>query len=331
MKAQPLILFLLIFATFLQAQNVFDRNLIHSIEQLNKTKHNTYRTFVDCEIYKSFPDTPLFIVDGVPVNYSYLKKLNPHNIESIDILRESSSGIISCRIPGKVILITTRQVNLRTIRIKDKEMKTGIKGVTVTFIKHGNKPVIHQTDSAGLLTYNLKQLQFDSVIISSASYLTSRLSIEDLKSKAFNVELRRNYIQLKEITIDGLHVIVCRNSLYCKIDHMFMCKGRGIKIDSNATDQKQVLLSSSSIKTYPNPVKNNGTLQLNFGTAKPGLYQIRLLNAAGQLYYSFQKQINSPNEIEQIHLNERMSAGIYLLQITDEKKRLVQTSKVMVQ
>ena len=79
------------------------------------------------------------------------------------------------------------------------------------------------------------------------------------------------------------------------------------------------------------PVAIGGTIQLNFGKTKPGLYQIRLLNGVGQLFYSFQKQISSPNETEQIHLNEKMSAGVYMLQIIDDKKRLVQTSKVVVQ
>lgn len=310
MKMKLLIPFLLIFTTALKSQITFVQNLANSVGQLNNSQSKTYRTFVECEIYKSYADTPLYIVDGVPVDYSYLKQLNPNDIESFDTLKEPTAGIISCRISGKVILITTRQANLRTIRVTDKELKTGINGVTITFLKVGKRPVIEQTNPAGFQTYNLKLMQFDSVIISSASYLTSRLSVEDLKVKGFKVELRKNYIQLKEISINGLQLIICRSSLYCKIDHMLICKGMGIKIDSNDADEKQVLLTSTSIKSYPNPVKNNGTLQLNFGTAKPGIYQIRLLNAAGQLYYSFQKQINSLNQIEQIHLNERRNLFI---------------------
>ena len=91
------------------------------------------------------------------------------------------------------------------------------------------------------------------------------------------------------------------------------------------------LLSLKKIAIYPNPVNKNEPLNIDFFNISTGTYQIRLLNASGQLFYSFQKQITFPKETEQIHLNEKMSAGIYLLQVVDDKKRVVQTSKVIVQ
>lgn len=107
--------------------------------------------------------------------------------------------------------------------------------------------------------------------------------------------------------------------------------GTTAKKKKNIKDSVFSWFSSNKISIYPSPVSVGGTLQLNFGNTKPGFYQIRLLNSSGQLFYSFQKQISSPKETEQIHLNERMSAGMYLLQIIDDKKKLVQTSKVIVQ
>ena len=91
------------------------------------------------------------------------------------------------------------------------------------------------------------------------------------------------------------------------------------------------VINKSEIKVFPNPVTVAGTVHLQFVNSKTGLYQIYLLNETGQLFYSFQKQISSPNETEQIHLNAKMSAGVYVLQIIDDKKRLVQTSKIVVQ
>jgi len=82
---------------------------------------------------------------------------------------------------------------------------------------------------------------------------------------------------------------------------------------------------------YPNPVAASGTIQLSFTNAKPGQYQIRLLNAAGQLFYSFQKQILGKGESEQLHLGNTIGAGIYIVQILDEKKKLLQSSKLIVQ
>lgn len=108
-------------------------------------------------------------------------------------------------------------------------------------------------------------------------------------------------------------------------------KSADSKLIRRFKDTVTAIFNWEEVKINPNPVSINGTLQLNFGNTKPGLYQIRLLNSSGQLFYSFQKQIASSNETEQIHLNERMSSGIYLLQIMDDKKKLVQTNKVIVQ
>ena len=82
---------------------------------------------------------------------------------------------------------------------------------------------------------------------------------------------------------------------------------------------------------YPNPIAASGTINISFPNVKPGQYQIRILNAAGQLFYSFQKQITGKGETEQIHLNAKTVPGIYVVQVLDDQKKLLQTSKVVVQ
>jgi hypothetical protein len=55
---------------------------------------------------------PLIVVDGVPREYSFFKKLDSNQIESITILKESiSSKIISCNHSKGVILITLKCQN----------------------------------------------------------------------------------------------------------------------------------------------------------------------------------------------------------------------------
>lgn len=87
----------------------------------------------------------------------------------------------------------------------------------------------------------------------------------------------------------------------------------------------------AKIKVYPNPVAATGTINVSFPNVKPGQYQIRMLNEAGQLFYSFQKQISSKGETEQIHLSNTTAAGIYIVQVLDEKKKLLQITKLIVQ
>ena len=90
-------------------------------------------------------------------------------------------------------------------------------------------------------------------------------------------------------------------------------------------------LLPAKVKIYPNPVATSGTINISFPNVKPGLYQLRLLNATGRLFYSFQKQISGKGETEQIHLNSNMRAGMYVLQVLDDQKKLLQTTKLSVQ
>ncbi|MBX9784039.1 MAG: carboxypeptidase-like regulatory domain-containing protein [Chitinophagaceae bacterium] len=96
-------------------------------------------------------------------------------------------------------------------------------------------------------------------------------------------------------------------------------------------DTVKKICSLSQIKIYPNPVASGSIINLDFSNVAPGIYQIRMLNEAGQLMYSFQKQISSVKEAEQIHLNEKMIPGIYFVQVMDEKKKAVQSMKVIIQ
>ena len=100
---------------------------------------------------------------------------------------------------------------------------------------------------------------------------------------------------------------------------------------SQKTEIEKNINHNKSISVYPNPIAASGIINISFPNVKPGLYQLRLLSATGQLFYSFQKQISGKGEIEQIHLNEKIMPGMYIVQVTDEQKKLLQSSKIVVQ
>lgn len=90
-------------------------------------------------------------------------------------------------------------------------------------------------------------------------------------------------------------------------------------------------LLPAKVNIYPNPVAASGIINISFLNVKPGLYQLRLLSATGQLFYSFQKQISGKGETEQMHLNDKIMPGMYIVQVTDEQNKLLQSSKIVVQ
>lgn len=100
---------------------------------------------------------------------------------------------------------------------------------------------------------------------------------------------------------------------------------------TSVLDKLKDTLLPSKVNIYPNPVSSSSTVNLSFPKLKEGLYQIRLLNSAGQLFYSVQKQIGPGRENEQIHLNSNMAQGVYLIQIIDADNKLLQSSRLIVQ
>jgi hypothetical protein len=325
----------MIFFCFSIMSNLFSQI---SIEQLliNRVlfldpKQKNNNNFIRCGLYKSLKEKPLYIVDGVPVEFEKLTQIDSNDIESIDLLKESTSGIISCRTRRDVILITTKQPTLKDIKIIDEQTRIGIPKSTITFKKRGTLLLAENfANEKGVFSYQFKNPNIDSISFSSIGYVTRTFTVEELRQNKFIVVLKKNAVDLKEIIISG-HIISCRRS-YGGQCGLLICNVKGVPIVNEEQPGKSHMKANFlNVKAFPNPVSIGGILQLNFGNTKPGLYQIRLLNSSGQLFYSFQKQISSSNVTEQIHLNERMSAGIYLLQVIDEKKKLVQASKVIVQ
>jgi|GEM_PF-2102463 len=331
MKRQFLISLLLFSAHLLHAQTTIDQVLVKKVENSYSSQASKNKIFVGCRMYKSFTDTPLYIVDGVPVDYNNLKQLNLNDIESVNLLKKSKVALIGCRQSKDVIIITTKQGALSKIHIRDWQTRTGIPVATVTFkTKVYNHSSSYSANEMGILYHNLYKWNIDSLVISSVGYETKSISFDKFKADKFEIYLRKSAIDLKEIIISD-YMISCRR-YYGGQCGLLICNVKGVPIvNEEQPGKSHIKANFLNVKAFPNPVSIGGILQLNFGNIKPGLYQIRLLNSSGQLFYSFQKQISSSNETEQIHLNERMSAGIYLLQIMDDKKKLVQTSKVIVQ
>jgi Secretion system C-terminal sorting domain/TonB-dependent Receptor Plug Domain len=275
--------------------------------------------FIRCGMSKSYADTPLYIIDGIPVEYKIFKQINPNEIECIDILKTSLAEVLyGCMAAKGVVIITTKQGLLTKIEVKDSKTHIGIPNATIVLKK--KKATVHETkvtNEFGQLTYKIYGANIDSVIISSIGYEDLRISFRHLKTSKFKLFLTPKSQLLSEVVVVGFQ------------PRRRVCYGMSLGLDyyMQKPDPNTKLIQ---IKAFPNPLPLNQNLNINFSNAASGTYQILLLNSSGQIFYSFQKRISSSNETEQIHLNEKMSAGVYLLQILDEKKQLIQTSKIVV-
>lgn len=84
-----------------------------------------------------------------------------------------------------------------------------------------------------------------------------------------------------------------------------------------------------TITIYPNPIQGN-IINLQFTNQSTGLYQLRLINNNGQVVYSGNLLVNSPNISQTIVTNTKLAYGIYQLEIKAPDNK-VQLKKAIVQ
>jgi hypothetical protein len=83
------------------------------------------------------------------------------------------------------------------------------------------------------------------------------------------------------------------------------------------------------ISIYPNPVTGN-TIGVAMTEMKQGVYEVRLINTAGQVLMTKRVTHASGNSMETFTPDSKLSAGIYNLEVTAQDKR-ISTTKVIVQ
>jgi len=264
----------------------------------------------------------LFVVDGIPYETKQIKSIKPDDIETIDILKSPiAEGVFGCKALNGVVIITTKKAHERSLTIKDAKDGTSIGFATIiaTSLITRDSVIFLADESGRAKTGLLKSLNY-KLKITCVGYKSIELKLADVVKNKHVILLEKSIPKMEEITISG-YAISCRR----------ICNGRFISVSKNSSGKEHLPALSDVIKVFPNPASSSGTINISFPNVKPGLYQIRMLNAAGQLFYSFQKQISGKNETEQIHLGNHILAGHYILQVMDEQKNTVQSSKLIVQ
>jgi hypothetical protein len=130
MKNVKLLLFtllsLLVLVSFGQEKDAVAKMLENKIpNELIVKNTDTLKNFrTHCLATINKKDKPKYIVDGKPVSESFIKKINPNDIECINVLKESEKGVKSCaNNTNGTVLITMKKLpkkesNKKAIKIK---------------------------------------------------------------------------------------------------------------------------------------------------------------------------------------------------------------------
>jgi hypothetical protein len=237
-----------------------------------------------------------------------------------------------------VIIVNTKKAYHKKFVIRDAKSMLAISNATIEAKSRVTGLVSYFiTDAFGRFdTDSLKTNDYD-ITVSSAGYKTSKQSLKIVNQNKGEVKLEPDFVELEELVVVGRMVSCGRKVSTCshqeKYCGSFICGVKSIKVQKQ--NEKKIFEAVNtipvSIHVYPNPVAPSGTINISFPNVKPGLYQLRLLNATGQMFYSFQKQISGKGEIEQIYLNDKILPGMYIIQVMDDQKKLIQSSKIVVQ
>lgn len=279
------------------------------------------RIFMRCGSSIQPGNEPLFVVDGVLYESNQIKFLDPNNIERIDILKSAAVSELNCyKASSGIIIINTKKAYQKKFTIKDEKDRVGIPFATFTAIslKTGDSISLIANEYGRIETSVLKTLEY-KIKISCIGYKTIETSLKDIANNNYEIYLEKDIICIKEISIQST---IYRRNISCgaKFQTVF---GKGI--EENKVDLK------NEIKIFPNPVKQNKLINLKFEGVKEGVYRFCILNSIGQLLFTFQKQITSKDATEQIQLNSRFSSGVYIIQVINEKKKLIHSSKLIIE
>ena len=287
-----------------------------------QSNHVKVKIRLHCLTTSQFSLEPLYIIDGIAVEPEVLRDINPDDIEKIDVLKGSKAvGFFGCQPNNGVIIITTKKGNRRKFLIKDKLNESGLPGATITFVLLGEN---HDTlrfasdDDGEIVTNKLQIGKTYQITVTSTGY--KQLSFHykaGIKPKE-TFFLERNFRECMPVIVQSPN---------CRTTRCGMCKlvVRGEK--ESESDPK----FQNSVVIYPNPVGRGKFFIVEVKEFHSSSIVIKLFNAGGQEIFSeAHSKSNSVGRVP-ISIDGRWPAGIYFIQITDEKMNRVKSDKIIIE
>lgn len=260
---------------------------------------------------------PLLVIDGVICEFNELNKLNLDDIESINILKGDKLRKFGCRSePKDIILITTKSAKSRKFIIKDFLTGEMIPNATICFTNGNESIKAIANDSGIVITDKLKAGIKYHVAVSSAGYKTFSTIAE---GKQQEILLERDVKECSTVIISSTEY---PRGIHC-----------GMSVVVTREKQKPVPVKDDiTVKpVYPNPVLRSNVFHLDLDSELGGTIQLSVISMNGGIVvFQSQKANKGLNHIS-IAADAKWSAGIYNIQLRNEKGTLVRQEKLIVQ
>lgn len=267
---------------------------------------------------------PLWIVDGMLVDTAYVRKMDPNEIESVNILKSDSLAAIYCNRPSNgVIIITTKTARVRQFLVKDLSDGNGLPGATLTFISLKNKKDslrLVANEEGVVKTASLKPGGEYKVEISSVGYKTLSATYKNASSG-----VAKQFLLEKDIK-ENLPVVITVSD-YLRGRFCCLCSFTWVTYSSNSV----TATTDMSTRIYPNPLARGGVVKAEVNMQDEKQLQLRITNLNGSALLSVNYHpFKGLNRIE-LPTQSQWAAGIYFVQVLDEKGKLLKQDKLLIQ
>ena len=141
------------------------------------------RIFIRCASPKLVE--PLYVIDGVVASTAELRKVDPDNIDSIWVLKNSAATTLFCsRSVNGVIVITTKKTDERIIEVRDKSTGESLSFATIAIMPTGKRRTDPYTaDSLGRVKIKIAPDKGYGLVVSHVGYNDSKVWINTRKKE----------------------------------------------------------------------------------------------------------------------------------------------------
>lgn len=202
------------------------------------------------------------------------------------------------------------------------------KGIPFASVEISDKSGNTITDSMGkfsieILAGTKPQSQLEISSVGYESITIDLAYLNQLESgKELIIQLKQEVIKLDEIIVNSKDISVLGG----------FAGGLFVKVHTSYIDSVKNWLwpDKETATIYPNPVQRGASLNVKLDL-KPGAeYNLAIINSDGKLIDARRILITSKSQVENISISSMFASGTYFITISDKKKRIVHSGKVIV-
>jgi TonB-dependent SusC/RagA subfamily outer membrane receptor len=218
---------------------------------------------------------PLLVVDGLISPLPTLGDLNPHDIDSIWILKDAAAtAIYGSEGMNGVIIVTTKS---RTYTINNMLDGSPVAGATVKFISTDKKDtlMLAANDSGVIRTNKLKRNSGYHLTVSATGY------------KPFKQDLRGGKYKRSDTLLLQPDIRACEEVFLSSSSNFliggFRCVCSGLTIISVKPAAETVVPAKPKLNIYPNPVLRGNSITLSYENNTTQASHLQLLSLDGKI------------------------------------------------